>query len=70
MLSTVVAKCRLWYHAEAIELNNVLNQLHIRKDDVAEDKAADHMLTIVNDILPRLYGQKAVDELFEKKEAH
>ncbi len=69
MLSTIVAKCRLWYHAEAIELNNVLNQLHIRKDDIAEDKAADHMLTIVNDILPRLYGKEAVDHLL-KKEAH
>lgn len=64
-LSTTVAKMRLVYHAEAIEINNVLNQLHIRNDDVAEECAKKHTMEIVNDILPRIYGQEAVDDLFK-----
>ena len=66
-LAEKVAKMRYHYHLNAIEINNVLNQLGLRKDDVAEEKAANHVMTIFNDILPRLYGKEAVDRLFKKE---
>lgn len=65
-LAEGVAKARNLYHLEAIELNNVLNQLGIRKDDKAEEVAKYHVMTLVNDVWPRIYGQKAVDEMMAK----
>lgn len=65
-MSERVAKMRLNYHANVVEINNVLNQLHIISDEKAEEIAKKHVMIIVNDVLPRIFGQKAVDELFKK----
>ena len=62
-----VAKMRLWYHANMIEVNNVLNQLHIRNDDVAEKTAEKHVMILFNDVFPRIYGEEAVKSLMESK---
>jgi len=64
-LADKVSKMRLSYHLNGIEINNVLNQLHIRDDEKAERIAKNHVMTIFNDILPRLYGKEAVDELLK-----
>jgi len=50
----IVAKMRFEYHGAALDFNNVLNQLGIRKDEKAEEVAKHHVMTIVNDICPRL----------------
>lgn len=50
----LVTIARYAYHLNAIDANNVLNQLKIRKDDKAEVVAKKHFVTIVEDILPRL----------------
>lgn len=50
----IVAKARLKYHLEAVDVNNVLNQLGIRSDEKAEEKGKYHTMTIFTDILPRL----------------
>ena len=65
-----LARVRLHYHANLLEVNNVLNQLGIRNDDKAEEVAKHHVMTIINDCLPRIYGQKAVDDMMDaRKEA-
>ena len=53
-LPYIVANLRLRYHANAIDLNNVLNQLKIRTDEEAEEIAKRHTMTIFEDIFPRL----------------
>lgn len=65
-LPDLVTKLRYLYHLEMIDINNVLYQLHIRNDDRAEEKGAEHTMVIFNDILPRLYGKEAVDNLIKK----
>lgn len=70
-LAEKVAKMRMSYHLNAIEVNNVLNQLHIRGDEKAEQIAKDHVMTLFNDIFPRLYGKEALDAAMAKlKERH
>ena len=65
-LPDLVTKLRYLYHLEMIDVNNVLYQLHIRDADRAEEKGAEHTMVIFNDILPRLYGKEAVDNLIKK----
>ena len=60
-LAEEVAKVRLSYHANAIEVNNVLNQLRIRTDEKAEEIAKKHTMVIFEDIMPRL-GLNVLDE--------
>lgn len=52
-----VANMRYKYHLAMIDINNVMNQLHLRNDEKAEKNAKHHMMTILNDVLPRL-GKK------------
>ena len=53
-LAEKITKARLSYHANMIEINNVLNQLHIRNDEKAEAVAKKHTMVIFEDIMPRL----------------
>lgn len=64
-LSTKIAKARLAYHANVVDLINAGNQLGIIKDEKAEELAKKHTMTIMGDILPRIYGQAIVDALFD-----
>lgn len=63
-IATFVTKMRLKYHVNAADLNNALNQMHIISDEKAEARNEKHVMTIVNDILPRL--GKDVDSVFRK----
>ena len=65
-LAEKVAKIRMSYHLNVIEANNVLNQLHIIGDEKAEQIAKDHVMTLFNDIFPRLYGKEALDAAMTK----
>lgn len=53
-LCDVVTHARFLYHLNAIDVNNVLNQLRLRSDKKADKRAAEHLTVIVDDILPRL----------------
>jgi hypothetical protein len=53
-ITKVVAALRFKYHANMLDVNNVLNQLGLRNDEKAEEKGAYHAMTIINDVLPRL----------------
>lgn len=53
-LIDLVAQLRYRYHLNAIGINNILNQLRLRSDEKAEECAKKHVMTIFNDILPRL----------------
>lgn len=64
-LPDVVAQARLQYHLEAIDVNNVLNQLKLRKDEKAEMCAKKHVMTIITDILPRLGYD--INQIFHKE---
>ena len=67
MLANRVAKAREVYHMNMIELVNVGNQLKLIKDEKAEDMNKRHVMTLVNDVWPRLYGKEAVDAVFNKE---
>lgn len=64
-LSTIVAKARAVYHTNMVELVNVGNQLGLIKDEKAEEANKHHVMTLVTDVLPRIYGEEAVAKLFE-----
>lgn len=49
-----IAIIRFKYHANALSINNVLNQLHIISDNTAESRNKNHTMIVFNDILPRL----------------
>ena len=66
-ITKAVAKMRFHYHGTLLDINNILNQLGIRKDDKAEAVAKKHVMTIFNDILPRIYGKEKVDMLLKKE---
>lgn len=53
-ITKTVAKLRFKYHANMLDVNNVLNQLGLRKDEKAEECGKKHTMTIFNDIFPRL----------------
>lgn len=53
-LPDIVTNLRYHYHLNAIDVNNILNQLKLRSDEKAEECAKNHTMTIINDILPRL----------------
>ena len=53
-LPDIVTNLRYHYHFEAIDINNVLNQFGLRSDEKAEECAKNHVMTIFEDILPRL----------------
>lgn len=64
-MATFVTAMRFKYHANATDINNALNQLHIISDEKAEERNKKHVMTIVNDILPRMGYD--VEEYFKKK---
>ena len=53
-LPKIVAKMRLHYHANLIDVVNVGNQLGIISDEKAEEMNKHHVMTIFTDIFPRL----------------
>ena len=53
-MAETVAKMRFKYHLEAIEMNNVLNQLGIRSNAKADECAKRHFMTLIEDVMPRL----------------
>ena len=53
-IAETVTKMRYKYHLEAIELNNVLNQLGMRSDTKADECAKRHVVTLLTDIMPRM----------------
>lgn len=65
-ISKVVAKAREVYHTNMVDVVNAANQLHIINDEKAEELNKHHVMTLVEDVLPRVYGQEAVDKLFEE----
>lgn len=52
-ITKLVAKLRLEHHMNMLNYNNILNQLHIRDDETAEEKAKYHFMECV-DCLERL----------------
>lgn len=54
MLAKLVAKARFIYHTNAVEVVNAANQLHIISDEKAEEMNKNHVMTLFNDVMPRL----------------
>lgn len=61
-ITKVVAAIRFKYHVNMLDVNNVLNQLGIRKDDKAEERGKYHCMQSF-DCLRRLGYD--VDSLFK-----
>lgn len=67
-ITKVVAKLRFNYHSNMLNVNNVLNQLGLRKDDVAEAIGKKHCMQCF-DCLERLgYDVWGYIERFEDVE--
>lgn len=62
----LIAKMRLYYHANMLDVNNVLNQLHIISDKTANERNRKHFWILIDDIAPRLYGKEAVDKFLNR----
>lgn len=62
----IIAMMRFHYHANMVDVNNVLNQLHIISDDKAEVANMHHVMTLFNDIFPRIYGEETFNKIMEK----
>ena len=67
-LAKTLAKLRYQYHLNAIELINAGNQLGLIKDDKAEKANKKHVMAIMNDIVPLIFGEEAVNILFDDLE--
>lgn len=66
-LARKIAKARMVYHTNMVELVNVGNQLGLIKDEKAEKANKHHVMTLITDVWPRIYGEAAVAKLFEMK---
>ena len=66
-ITKVVAKMRFHYHANMLDVNNVLNQLGLRNDDKAEAIGKKHTMTILTDCLPRMGYD--MEKVFGKEES-
>ena len=64
-LARNIAKARMIYHVNMVELVNIGNQLGLIKDEKAEEANKHHVMTLVEDVWPRIYGQDVVAKLFE-----
>ena len=53
-INETIAKIRFKYHANMLDINGVLNQLHLMSDDKCEESNKRHCMTIFNDIFPRM----------------
>jgi len=53
-LERIIAKVRLYYHANCLDINNALNQLHLMSDKRNEESNKKHAMIIFSDIFPRL----------------
>ena len=53
-LEKVVAKMRLYYHANMLDVNNALNRLHLMSNERNAKSNMKHIMILINDILPRL----------------
>lgn len=51
---TLVTNIRKEYHLNMLDVNNVLNQMHIISDDKANENNKKHVMTLFTDIYPRL----------------
>lgn len=53
-LEKIVATIRLHYHANVIDINNTLNQLHLMSDERNEESNCRHCMILATDVWPRL----------------
>ncbi len=65
-LAENVAKMRFNFHSNMIDIVNAGNQLGLIKDNKANELNKHHTMTIVNDILPRIYGREAVEKMIDE----
>ncbi len=53
-LERLVAKIRLHYHANCLDINNALNQMHLMPDEKNEKSNEKHAMIIFTDVFPML----------------
>ena len=65
-LEKAVAKVRFHYHANRIDINNTLNQLHLMSDERNEESNRKHCMILMTDVFPRLGLD--ISKLFNEKD--
>ena len=63
-IADIVTKAREVYHTNMVSVVNAANQLKIIKDEKAEELNKNHVMTLITDVYPRLYGKESVEKLF------
>lgn len=53
-IETMIAKARLHYHLNMIDVVGVLDQLHVISGETAERRKKHHTMTLFTDVFPRL----------------
>lgn len=66
-LEKVVAKMRLYYHANMLDVNNALNRLHLMSNERNAKSNMKHITILINDVLPRLDVAEEMTKDFVKE---
>ena len=65
-VAIMIAKAREVYHANMTSVINAANQLKLIKDEKADELNKRHVMTLINDVWPRIYGEEAIAKLLEE----
>ena len=65
-IANVVSGVRRLYHENMVSIVNAGNQLHLINDEKAEKANMNHVMTLINDIYPRIYGQETIDKILNE----
>lgn len=65
-IAIMVAKARAFYHTNMTSVVNAANQLKLIKDEKADELNKRHVMTLINDVWPRIYGEEAIAKLLEE----
>lgn len=65
-IAIIVAKARETYHTNMTSVVNAANQLKLISDEKANLLNKRHVMTLVNDVWPRLYGEETIAKLFNE----
>lgn len=65
-VAIMVAKAREFYHANMTSVINAANQLKLIKDEKADELNKRHVMTLINDVWPRIYGEEVIAKLLEE----
>ena len=62
-VAKIVAKVRASYHMNMTSIVNAANQLNLISDEKAEKLNSRHVMILIEDVWPRIYGADTIAKL-------